>query len=173
MSFSIDYQTMVITVPKADLSLVTGTLYEHDTEAFRLELIDWEDGEIGMSFPRTHKHNTAVTIAGVTLARVIEIISPYSIEYETGVYSVRLSGSNNNFFDVENGILVQNTVQVIANNSAGLITVVSGSGVTEQDKLDIADRVWDEDKAGHTTPGTFGEWVAKGLLSFKNYLALK
>lgn len=39
----------------------------------------------------------------------------------------QLEGSNNNIWDVENGILNQNQVQVIPTNSAGLI-VGSGGG---------------------------------------------
>ncbi len=143
MTISVDPATSVISIPKADLTLITGTLFEHDTEAFRLELIDFEDSELGIVQPRTHTHNTQVTIVGVTYARFIEMLSPYSVEYEDGAYSVRLAGSNNNLFDVENGILVQNTVQLIAQNSAGLIVVVSGSGlsVAQDDKLD---EIWAE-----------------------------
>ncbi len=37
------------------------------------------------------------------------------------------------------------------------LTVVSGSGVTAQDKLDIADQVWDEPIADHTGVGSTGE----------------
>ncbi len=157
MTISIDPATSVISIPKADLTLVTGTLFEHDTEAFRLELIDFEDSELGIVQPRTHTHNTQVTIVGVTYARFIEMLSPYSVEYEDGAYSVRLAGSNNNLFDVENGILVQNTVQLIAQNSAGLQIVIQGSGVTAQDKLDIADQVWDENLSEHTTADSTGE----------------
>jgi hypothetical protein len=133
MAFSInltDPNDITITVPKTDLTLVSGTLYEHDTETFRQELIDWEDSEIGMSFPRTHTHNTTVTIVGLTLARVIELIAPYSIEFEDGPYSVKLVGSNNNLFDVEGGILKQNQVQIISNNSAGLQVVATSSGLS-------------------------------------------
>jgi hypothetical protein len=35
-------------------------------------------------------------------------------------------------------------------------TVVYGSGVTSQDKLDIADAVWNETISGHTTIGSYG-----------------
>ncbi len=136
MTISVNPATFLISVPKADLTLITGTLFEHDTEAFRLELIDFEDSELGMMFPRTHIHNTQVTIVGVTYARFIEILSPYSVEYEDGTYSVRLSGSNSNLFDVENGILVQNTVQVIAQNSAGLIKADSSFLEVDRDRLD-------------------------------------
>ena len=40
-------------------------------------------------------------------------------------------GSNNNFFDIENGILNPTSlVTVESNNSAGLQTVISGSGLS-------------------------------------------
>ena len=143
MALSIDYgNTNIIFVPQADLTLVSGSLYELDVDAFRLELKSLEDDEVGMAFPRTHNHNTEVTVAGTTFQRTVEILSPYSVEFEDGQYSVRLVGANNNIFDVENGILVQNQVQVIPNNSAGAIVVTTGSGVTEQDKQDIANEVW-------------------------------
>jgi hypothetical protein len=134
---TIDWGTRVINVPRDYLTLVTGTLYELDTNTFRLDLKALEDDEAGIAFPDTHNHNTAVTVAGTTYARFIEIINGYSITFEDGPYSVRLSGSNNNLFDVENGILNQNQVQVIPGNAAGLIVVTSGSGLSteEHDKL--------------------------------------
>ncbi|MCK5641926.1 MAG: hypothetical protein KAJ19_14075, partial [Gammaproteobacteria bacterium] len=124
MAITIDYgNTNIINIPQADLSLVGGTLYELDTEWFRLALKDVEDSEAGIAFPTTHVRNAPVTVAGTTLAQTFEILYPYSIEFEDGAYTVRLAGSNNNIFDVENGILVQNSVQVIAQNSAGLVNV--------------------------------------------------
>jgi hypothetical protein len=126
MAISIDWNTKVITVPQADCVLVTGTLYELDTNAFRLAVLDLMDSE-GIPFPDPIRHNTEVTVAGTTFARTIEVINGYSIVFTpNSAWSVRLAGSNNNLFDVENGILVQNTVQVIAQNSAGLISVESG-----------------------------------------------
>ena len=154
MAISIDWATKVISVFQVDLTPISGTLYEMDTDQFRKDLKSLEDGEEGMPFDDTHQHNTEVTVAGVTYARFIEIINGYSITFEDGQYSVRLAGSNNNFFDVENGILNQNQVQIIPGNAAGLIVKVIGSGVTEQDKLDIADRVMDELIADHTIDGS-------------------
>lgn len=116
-----------ITIPKSDLTLINGSLYALDTNWLRLALKDWEDSDAGIVNMRTHKHNTEVTIAGTTYARTIEIINGYSITFEDGEYSVRLEGSNNNIFDIQNNILNYNKVQVIPTNSAGLI-VVSGSG---------------------------------------------
>lgn len=125
MAVTIDWNTYRIHVPKADLTLISGTLYELDTNWLRLQLKSIESDQ-GIAQPDTHRHNTEVTVAGVTFARTIEILPPYSIEFEDGAYTVRLSGSNNNIFDVENGVLVQNQVQVISANSAGLVKVESG-----------------------------------------------
>lgn len=49
----------------------------------------------------------------------------------------------------------------IKNSDASVVTIVSGSGITEQDKLDIADRVWDETISSHTTPGSVGAEVTE------------
>lgn len=128
MALSLNPATKVISIPKADLTLVTGTLYELDTNQFRLDVGALLDDEDYVWMPYAFSHNTEVTVAGTTFARIIEFINGYSIEFEDGQYSVRLAGSNNNIFDVENGILVQNQVQVIAQNSAGLIVGDAGSG---------------------------------------------
>ena len=164
MSLSVDWTTHVIHIPKSYLTLVVGTLYKLDTNQFRLDLKSIEADIPGMGQLKTHTHNTEVTVAGTTYARTLEILSPYSVEFENGTYSVRLEGSNNNIFDVENGILVQNYVQVIPTNAAGLIVTSGGSGITEQDKLDIADRVWEEDRVDHESEGTYGavnEWAGE------------
>ncbi len=143
MAISIDRASKIITVPKADLTPVTGTLYDHDTDAFRKELLSLDAASGGITHLRTHRHNTEVTVAGVTYARTIEIINGYRVQYEDGAYSVRLIGSNNNIFDVQNGILVQNQVQVIPTNSAGLQTVSTGSGLSpDQDSKLSAINAW-------------------------------
>jgi hypothetical protein len=142
MALSVDWPSGVITIPKADLTLVSGSLYELDTDAFRLELKALEAAATeGITFLKTHNHNTEYTVAGVTYARAIIILAPYSVEFEDGAYSVRLAGSNNNIFDVEAGILVQNSVQVIGQNSAGLIVVNSGSGLTATEQARLRD-IW-------------------------------
>lgn len=137
MAISVDPLTYIIFIPKLDLTLVSGTLYNYDTGNFRLELKAWEDDEWGIIHPKTHLHNTEVTVVGVTYARAIQIIPPYSVTFEDGQHTVILQGSNSNIFDVAGGILNQNQVQVIPTNSAGLIVHSTGSGLsTEQnDKL--------------------------------------
>lgn len=133
MAITVNWTTKVIDVPQADLTPISAGLFELDVDAFRLTLKDLEDGD-GMPFLDTHRHNTEVTLAGVTFARTVEIINGYTITFEDGQYSVRLAGANNNILDVKN----VNQVSLISTNSAGLISVTSGSGLsTDQDmKLD-------------------------------------
>lgn len=153
MPITIDYgNTNIISVPQSFLTHISGTLYELDTDVFRLALKDIEDSAAGIPFPSTHIHNTQVTVAGTTYARTIEIISPYSVQFTPDAqYSVKLVGSNNNIFDVESGILVQNQVQIIPTNSAGLIVTTIGSGLSaaEQAKLD---EIWKIHGLDENTP---------------------
>lgn len=141
MSCDINWSTYVITIPKTYLTLISGTLYELNTNQLRLDLKALEVSDPGIVHPITHRHNTEVTIAGTTYARTIKILAPYSFEFEDGQYSVRLVGSNNNLFDIEHGILVQNQVQVIPANSAGLITTSGGTAnpITSYNNIIVID----------------------------------
>lgn len=137
MAISITWGTKVIYVPVTYLTLLSGTIYELDSDQMRLDLKGLEDDVEGMPFNDTHRHNTTVAIAGIVYARTVEIINDYSVEFEDGQYTVIIKGSNNNFHDVLNGILVQNQVQVIPTNSAGLIEVGT-SGLTSGEAADLA-----------------------------------
>lgn len=141
MATTIDYSgaTRRIIIPRADLTFVGGNLYELDTNTLRTDLKALEATDEGIVFQDTHRHNTEVTISGVTFARFVEILNAtnssqadaYEIFFSPDTaYSVRLTGSNNNVADVENAILANTVTQVISQNSAGLITVISGSGLT-------------------------------------------
>lgn len=123
MAISVDPQTFVITVPKADLTLVQTSpteIRQLDLNIFRLALKDWEDDGLagGITFLRTHTHNTEVLLGGITYARVIEILEPYTITFEDGQYAVNLIGANSNVGDRVN----VNQVSVRSQNSAGLIS---------------------------------------------------
>jgi len=145
MAISIDWGTKVITVTQTDtdiLTLVSGTLYEMDTLAFQQELKDLEDSEDGMAFPDTHEQALENTISGVTYVRAINIINGYSITFlPNSQWTVLMDGgSNNNFHDVGAGILNQNQVQVIPQNSAGnTISETGVSGLTAQESQALTD----------------------------------
>ena len=116
-----------IYVPKADMTLIQAgppTIYELDVDAFRLTLRDLEDDPDGRPWPKTHVHNTEVTLAGATYARTVQILAPYSVTFEDGQYRVLLAGANNNILDVAN----VNQVSIALQNSAGLIVVAGGAG---------------------------------------------
>src|SRR3990172_4759910 len=105
MALSVNWNTKVISVPQSYLTFLSGTLYELDTNQFRLDVLDIMDTE-GIAYPDPIRHNTEVTVAGVTFARTIEIINGYTVEFDPapGHYQVVLTGSNNNIF--EEGVLV-------------------------------------------------------------------
>lgn len=121
MALSVNWATGVITVPKADTVLFDigpPEIRTYSVNTFRLALKDLEDDE-GMSYLDTHSHNTEVTLGGLALARTFEIINGYTITFEDGLYTVRLSGANHNILDVAN----PNQVNLQASNSAGLVNL--------------------------------------------------
>jgi hypothetical protein len=128
---SIDWLTKVITIPQSDLTPVAGSLYELDVDWFRLALKNFEDSEEGMSFPDTHRHNTEVTLGGVTYARTFEIINGYTVTFEEvgPPYRVKCVGANHNISDVQN----LNNVSLIVGNAAGLIVKSIGSGLSQEE----------------------------------------
>jgi hypothetical protein len=173
---SIDHNTFVITIPKADTVFVSTnaqTGYEirsFDEYAFMREFADYLDSEAGQVLPNGFNHNTSVTISGVTYARAFVLLAPYTVTFENGAYQVKLvGGMNNNLLDVLN----PNQVSVIPANSAGLQTVntAGGSGATAAEvwaysqraltNADIiVDGIWDEPMSAHTVSGSFGEELA-------------
>jgi hypothetical protein len=119
---SVTWGTKVINVPKADTQFVkfepiTGLeVRQLDLDQFRLDLKALEAGEEGMPFLDTHNHIAPVTVGGVTLARIVEIINGYTVQFEDGQYAVNLNGANTNLQDVT----VVNQVSIRPNNAAGL-----------------------------------------------------
>ncbi len=187
MAITIDWGAKVINVPKADMTLVSSSPFEIrelDINTFRLALRDLEDNVEGVPFIITHNHNTTVTVGGVTLARVVEIINGYTVTFEDGSYAVNLVGANSNIGDVVN----LNSVSVRAANSAGLTelnleNVVwnaltanhATAGTTGKALSDAgaAGNPWSTTISGNTDAGTFGELVGKKLLTIAKFLGLK
>ncbi len=187
MAITVSWPTKVINVPKADMTLVQSSPFEIrelDIDTFRLTLKDLEDNEEGQVWPTTHTHNTSVTVGGVTLARVVEIINGYTVTFENGSYAVNLVGANSNIGDVLN----LNSVSVRAANSAGLTEINlenvvwnalaashATAGTTGKALIDAgaAGNPWSTSITGNTNAGTFGELAGKKLLTVAKYLGLK
>jgi len=135
MAITIDYATKVISVPQGDCTLVSGTVYTMDTESvFRQTIMALLADEDHIWMDDVYDHATQRSVAGVTYARAISIINGYTIQFTPdSQWSVVLTGSNNDLWDVLGGILVQNQVQVIPTNSAGLVVAGTGGGATAQE----------------------------------------
>lgn len=125
MAISINYNTSVISVPKADSTLVSAgppEIRDYDVfNTFWKELKALEDDADGMPFVDAQRHNTEVTIGGVTLSHTVEVINGFTVTFEDGSYELNVKGANHNLLDVAN----LNTVGLRSSNSAGL-----QSGVT-------------------------------------------
>ncbi len=117
----VDWENRIITIPKNyegyTLLQPSPEILQLDTNRFRNDLRTLEANPEGAIYERTHNHNTEVTLSGITFARVVEILAPYTITFEDGQYRVVLAGSNNNILDVAN----VNQVSIAPTNSAGLI----------------------------------------------------
>lgn len=134
MAVTINFGTLVISVLQSDLTFISGSLYELDTNQFKKDVAAILDDEEGMPYKDAFSHNGEVTLAGVTFARTLEFINGYTITFEDLQYRVRLVGSNNNISDVAN----INQVSILSQNSAGLIVTDSGAGdwsVAEKEQL--------------------------------------
>jgi len=121
MAITIDWITKIISVPKADMTLIQSVpteIRELALNSFRVSLKDIEDNVDGMPNVDTHRHNTEVLLSGITYARVLEIINGYTVTFEDDQYAVNLTGANSNVGDVVN----VNQVSVRSQNSAGLIS---------------------------------------------------
>lgn len=159
------WATKVIYVPRIAMTLVQSTpnvIYELDIPGFHLTLKDLEDDEEGIVFPYTHNNFPPVSVGGVTLARVLEIVAPYTVTFEDGQYSVNLVGGNNNISDRNN----RNLVSINSTNSAGLI-VTGGSDLTA---AEIATAVVNKTTSGAAS-GSIGDGIGKALKK-SDYLGL-
>ena len=120
MAISPNWITGVITVPRADMTLIQSVpteIRQLNLNSFHQELRSIEDSADGRPWPKTHNHNTTVELGGVTYARVIEILDPYTVTFEDGQYAVNLSAANSNVGDKVN----VNQVSIRSANSAGLV----------------------------------------------------
>lgn len=139
MAISIDWITGVVFIPRADMPLVSASpteVRELDIDAFRLVLGDLKDDVDGRPWTKVHDYTPPKTISGTTLFRVVEIVSPYTVTFENGLYNVNIVGGNSNISEVNN----KNSVGVNTSNSAGGQVITSiGGGLTEQELHDGLD----------------------------------
>ena len=129
MSLNCHWPTKVITVPKSDLTLVSGTKYSL-TVLYWFQLLRELNGTVegvAETIGAPIYNNTSPTPA---TPRIIDVINGYTIQFEDGLYSVDIIEGNTNLRDVE----IKNSVSVGTNNTTGF---VSGDDISDktQNKL--------------------------------------
>ena len=169
---TIDHITHIIDITQSELTFIGGQLYELDTDQFRQDMNALLDDEDHIWMSDYAIRNAPVTVAGTTFAQTLEVVAPWSIRFENLAYSVRLTNSNNNIFDVEGGILVtQPLVNVIAQNSAGLV-INQQQSLSAGDITAIAAAVWGMALVDWKA-SVIGSWITKKLLTVSKFLSLK
>ena len=116
MSISVDWSTTpwLVTIPKSDLTLDTGTKYKLTVDTFWQLLRDFTDSPEAIPNPRLYTRipSTASTPSITELDGTY-----YALQFEDGAYSVNIIEGNTNIRDVE----VKNQVSVNTNNTTGFI----------------------------------------------------
>ncbi len=138
MAITVTWATKVINVPQADLTLVSGSVYELDLEQFRQDLNALQASEEGIWADTILEHNTLATVSGVTLARLIEIVNGYTVTFEDGQYAVNLEGANSNVADVTN----VNQVSIRSFNTAGLVQIETPAAGLNTEQLAMLRYLW-------------------------------
>jgi len=122
-----------VAIPQSYLTWITGALYELKSMQFWADLKSEEWSETGIVFSDIQAHNPDYTVVGVNYADAVFMLCEVEFENTGSPYSVRIAESNNDIFDVENGILVPTPgVTVIPGNSAGLV-ITDKSGLTTEE----------------------------------------
>ena len=164
----------VVTIPQADLTLISGSLYELDTLAFFSELKALEASEEGMPFGDLMSHNADYTVAGTTYADALLMLCQVQFEDTGSAYSVRLAGTNNDIFDVESGILIPTPlVTVIAQNAAGLVVVESVSSADITALLAAQNLTNEQAEGEHITQASVAPMSQPDKVIIRNTTTLK
>ena len=102
---NVDWGNKIIYIDKLDMLQVQTTPVEVrqlDLDEFRLILHDLQDNVDGIVYLHMHEHVPPKTVAGVILARVVEIVNDYTVTFEDGLYNVNIVGGNSNISDRTN-----------------------------------------------------------------------
>lgn len=150
MAYSVNWIGKTITIPAADLTLVSGSHYQLSMSAFLGEIRRLEAAfDQGLWAPQILDHTNPKLLSGVNYPPFDEIINDYTVLFEyPAVLRCDLLGSNNNIIDV----LVYSGTSVVPSNSAGLQLVSVGSGLDASEKQELQEiheahfkpREWDK-----------------------------
>jgi hypothetical protein len=104
MAISLDPATKVFSIPQADLTFVSGTLYTLDSDQYRKDCFDLLASENYIWMDDAFIHNTEVTVAGVTYARTLEYINSYSHTFENTVSVLKVQTTTSSILKMASSI---------------------------------------------------------------------
>ncbi len=126
MSYTVNWTTKLFTVPLADLTLVSGNNYTLDVDEFWIEVrrLEWSLVD-GLYAEQALEFVNSQTLSGLLYSAIVKLINGYTWDISSSNINVSLLGPNNNLLDT---FVPGNGISLLANNSAGKITVESGGG---------------------------------------------
>jgi len=150
MAYSVNWTTKVITIPLTDLTLVSGSNYTLDVEDFWIEArrLEASPGD-GLWAEQIVEFVNTQTLSGIVYSAIVKVINGYTWNTNTTNKNISLIGKNSNLLDV---FIPGDGISVLANNSAGKITISEGGGSTvwsESEKDDIIVKVDDTYDQAH------------------------
>jgi len=158
MSYSVNWATKVVTVPLADLTLISGDNYSLDTGDFWIEIRRLEASTVdGLWAEQVLEFVNTQILSGITYSPIVKVINGYTWDTDTTNKNISLIGPNSNLLDV---FIPGSGISVLANNSAGKQVISTGSGLDagqDQKLTDIDARTVDIDLH------TLEVWTALGL----------
>lgn len=117
------------------------------TDVLVQDLIDFiraqEPGETGIALPQIASATGKESLGGsVSTGITLELLDDWQLKFWSGNYVATISGGNLIGGISDDPVAYTAGVQVVIIQSAASTMVVTGSGVTAQDMVDIAAEVW-------------------------------
>jgi hypothetical protein len=138
------------------------------TDVLVQDLVDFirteEAGNTGITFDQIVQATGKDSLGGVVSTGVTcNLLDNWQLKFWDGSYVATISGGNLIGGIAGDPVAYTAGVQVVIIQSAASTIVISGSGITQQDKDDIIDGVWDEAISGHIDSNTFGRLLSDVL----------
>lgn len=128
----------------------------------------------GITVPQIAAASGKESLGGVVSTGItLELLDDWQLKFWAGDYTATISGGNLIGGISDDPVASTAGVQVVIIQSAASTMVITGSGVTEQDKDDTAGKVWDESVSDHSVSGSFGEWTKSKLLTVAKFIGLQ
>jgi len=140
MAYTVNWTTKVITVPLADLTLISGSNYSLSTTDFWIEMRRLEASPIdGLWAEQAIEYVNTQLLSGITYSAIVKLINGYTWDTDTTNKNISLIGFNSNLLDA---FIPGSGISVLANNSAGLQIVSVGSGLSAGEQAELTD-LWE------------------------------